>query len=167
VHAEALVVTADFVFNRWDLEILPYYQIRHIPWCVRYHAQSLWLEAFEYFYVGRGCGSPELYSVGPDWFECSFVDEESVVYREFWFCVRVASTFWWGQYLVVSVWLRCVYARCLLSRCSPRYLTSSVWESWTLLMSIGGHVPLRVMNVMCWLKSIGFHSPFCKPALYC
>jgi hypothetical protein len=43
--AEALAVmvavTFDFVFNRWDLEILPYYRIRHIPWCVRYHAQSL------------------------------------------------------------------------------------------------------------------------------
>jgi hypothetical protein len=34
-------------------------------------------------YVGRGCGSPELYSVGPDWFESSFVDEEFVVYRGF------------------------------------------------------------------------------------
>jgi hypothetical protein len=89
VHTEALAVKvavmADFVFNRWDLEILPYYHIRHIPCCVRYHAQSLQLEAFKYFYVGRGCGSPELYSVCPDWFEYSFVDEEFVVYREFLF----------------------------------------------------------------------------------
>jgi hypothetical protein len=58
VHAGGLAVmvpvTADFVFNRWDLEILPYYRIRHIPWCVRYHTQSLRLEAFEYFYVGSG-----------------------------------------------------------------------------------------------------------------
>jgi hypothetical protein len=44
---------ADFVFNRYDLEILPYCHIRHIPWCVCY-TQSLRLEAFEYFYVGRG-----------------------------------------------------------------------------------------------------------------
>jgi hypothetical protein len=69
VHAEALAVmvavTADFMFNRWDLEILPYYLIRQIPWCVRYHAQSLRLQAFNYFYVGRGCGSPELYCIGP------------------------------------------------------------------------------------------------------
>jgi hypothetical protein len=83
VHAEELAVmvavTADFVFNRWDLEVLPYYRIRHIPWCVRYHAQSLRLEVFEYFYVGRGCDSPELFSIGPDWFEYSFVDEEFVV----------------------------------------------------------------------------------------
>jgi hypothetical protein len=78
-----VAVTADFVFNRWDLEILPYYRIRHIPWCICYHAQSLLPEAFEYFYVGHGCGSPELYSVGPDWLEYSFVDEEFVVYREF------------------------------------------------------------------------------------
>jgi hypothetical protein len=41
------------------------------------------LEAFEDFYVGRGCGSPELYSVSPDWFEYSFVDEEFVVCGEF------------------------------------------------------------------------------------
>jgi hypothetical protein len=87
VHAEALAVMiavkADFVFNRWDLEILPYYRIRHIPWYVRYYAQSLRLKAFEYFYVGRGCSSPELYSVGFRWFEYSFVDGEFVVYREF------------------------------------------------------------------------------------
>jgi hypothetical protein len=87
VHAEALAVmaavTADFVFNCWDLEILPYCRIRHIPWCVRYHAQSLRLEAFEYLYVGRGCGSSELYSVRPSWFQYSFVDEEFVVCREF------------------------------------------------------------------------------------
>jgi hypothetical protein len=87
VHVEALVVTvavtADFMFNRLDLETIPYYRIRHIPWCVHYHAQSLRLEVFEYFYVERGCGSPELYFVGTDWFECSFIDEEFVVYREF------------------------------------------------------------------------------------
>jgi hypothetical protein len=47
------------------------------------YAQSLRLEAFECFYVGRGCASPELYSVGPDWFECSFVDGEFAVCREF------------------------------------------------------------------------------------
>jgi hypothetical protein len=88
-----VAVTADFMFNRWDLEILPCYHIRHIPWCVRYHAQSLRLEALEYFYVGRGCGSPELYSVGPDWFEYSFVDDECFVYRLL-ICVRVNSTFW-------------------------------------------------------------------------
>jgi hypothetical protein len=68
VHAEALAVmvavTADFVFNRWDLEILPYYRIRQISWYVRYYAQSLRLEVFEYFYVERGCGSTEFYSVG-------------------------------------------------------------------------------------------------------
>jgi hypothetical protein len=89
VQAEALAViiavTADSVFNRWDLEILPNYRIRYIPWCVGYDAQSLRLEAFEYFYVGRGCGSSELYSGGPDWFEYSFVEEEFVVYGEFCF----------------------------------------------------------------------------------
>jgi hypothetical protein len=78
-----VAVMADFVFNCWDLEILLYYRIQHISWCVRYHVQILRLEAFEYFHVGRGCGSPELYDVGQDWFEYSFVDEAFVVYREF------------------------------------------------------------------------------------
>jgi hypothetical protein len=87
VHAEALdvmvAVTADLLFNRWDLEILTYYRIWHVLWCIRYHALSLRLEAFEYFYFGRGCGSPEMYSVGSDWFQYNFVDKEFVVYREF------------------------------------------------------------------------------------
>jgi hypothetical protein len=87
VYAEALAIlvaiTADIAFNRRNLETLLYYYIQHIPWCFRYYAQSLRLEAFEDFYVRRGCGSTELYSVGPDWFEYSFVDEEFVVYREF------------------------------------------------------------------------------------
>jgi hypothetical protein len=44
--------------------------------------QSLRLEALEYFCVGRGCSSRELYSVGPNWLEYSCVDEEFVVCRE-------------------------------------------------------------------------------------
>jgi hypothetical protein len=102
VHTEALVVMADFVFNSWALEILPYNHIRHI-WCVPYHGQSLRLEAFRYFYVERGCGSAELYSVGPDWFE-EFVFIES-------FDLRMKM---------------CLCQVSLLSRCSSRYLTSSV-----------------------------------------
>jgi hypothetical protein len=54
-----VAVAVDFVFNHWDLELFPYYRIRHIPWWARCHTQSFRLEAFEYFYVGRGCGSPE------------------------------------------------------------------------------------------------------------
>jgi hypothetical protein len=50
-----VAVTADFLFIRWDLE---------------------------YFCVGRGFGSPELYSVGQAWLEYSFIDEELVVCRE-------------------------------------------------------------------------------------
>jgi hypothetical protein len=38
-----------------------------------------------------------LYSVGPDWLEYSFVDEEFVVYREFW--------------LIYYLWPRIVYFR--------------------------------------------------------
>jgi hypothetical protein len=75
-----VAVTADFVFNRRDLEILPYYRIRHIPWCVRYHAHkpSTGISMLDVDAV-----PPELYSFGPDWFEYSFVDEEFVVYRQF------------------------------------------------------------------------------------
>jgi hypothetical protein len=140
LHAEEfavmVVVTADFIFNRWDLEILPCYRIRHIQWCVRYHAQILRLEAFNYYlYVGRGCGSPGLYSVGPNWFEYSFVDEEFVVYRVL-ICVRVTSISWWGQYLVFSVWWRCVYARWVFCR-------GAAQDTWPLLFKRFGH---------CWCE---------------
>jgi hypothetical protein len=131
VHAEALTVmvavTAYFMFNRWDLEILLYYHILHIPWCIRYHVQSLRLETFENFYVacGCGCGSPELYSVGPDWYEYSFVDEELFIEN---FDLGPSN-----QYILVRAVPSCFHlvkiCLCqviLLSRCSPRYLTSSV-----------------------------------------
>jgi hypothetical protein len=76
VHTEALAalvaIMTDFVLNHWNLEILLYY-------CIRYYAQSLRLEVFKDFYVGHACGSPELYSIDPDWFEYSFVDEKFVV----------------------------------------------------------------------------------------
>jgi hypothetical protein len=85
VHAESfavlVAVTADFVFNRWDLEI-QYILVRAIPSCFRLKKM-------------------------------------------------------------------CLCQVSLLSRCSPRYLTSSVWGSWTLLMWTGGQVPLRVVNVRC------------------
>jgi hypothetical protein len=42
----------------------------------------------------------------------------------------------------------CLWQVSLLSRFSPGHSTSSVWGSWTLLMWSGGHVPLRVVNVM-------------------
>jgi hypothetical protein len=80
VLAVLVAIMVDFVLNQWNLEILLYYRIRHIS-CVCY-AQSLRLEAFEFFYVGRGCGCPELYSVRPDWFQYSFVNEGFVVCRE-------------------------------------------------------------------------------------
>jgi hypothetical protein len=40
-------------------------------------------------YVGCGSRTPELYSVGPDWFEHRFIKEKLVVCREFW----LASSF--------------------------------------------------------------------------
>jgi hypothetical protein len=41
----------------------------------------------------------------------------------------------------------CLCQVSLLSRCSPRYLTSSSWGSCILIIWIGGHVSLRVVNV--------------------
>jgi hypothetical protein len=68
-------LTAEFVFNRWDLgdtSVLPY--LGHIM------SRAFDWKLSSIFYVGLGCGSPELYSLGPDWFEYSFVDEEFFVY---------------------------------------------------------------------------------------
>jgi hypothetical protein len=41
----------------------------------------------------------------------------------------------------------CLCQVSLLSRCSPRYLTSSSWGSCKLFIWTGGHVSLRVVNV--------------------
>jgi hypothetical protein len=51
----------------------------------------------------------------------------------------------------------CLCQASLLSRCSPRYLTSPSWGSCTLLIWTGGHVSLRVANVT-WidLDSLAF-----------
>jgi hypothetical protein len=51
----------------------------------------------------------------------------------------------------------CLCQVSLLSRCSPRYLTSSSWGSCTLFIWSGGHVSRRVVNVT-WidLDSLAF-----------
>jgi hypothetical protein len=41
--------SVDFLFNPCDLKILSEDHIRHVPWCVGYHAQDFPLEAFQYF----------------------------------------------------------------------------------------------------------------------
>jgi hypothetical protein len=56
----------DFLFNWCDLKILSEDHIRHVPWCIGYHAQNFPLEVFQYFDVGDGSWAPELYSIGPD-----------------------------------------------------------------------------------------------------
>jgi hypothetical protein len=62
-----------------------------------------------------------------------------------------------NQYILVRVIPSCFHfaKMCLcqvslLSRCSPRYLTSSSWESCTLFIWTGGHISLHVVNVM-WI----------------
>jgi hypothetical protein len=51
----------------------------------------------------------------------------------------------------------CLCQVSLLTRCSPRYLTSSSWRSCTLFIWTVGHVSLRVVNVT-WidLDSLAF-----------
>jgi hypothetical protein len=44
----------DFLFTWCDLKILSEDDIRHVPWCIGYHAQDFPLEAFQYFDVGDG-----------------------------------------------------------------------------------------------------------------
>jgi hypothetical protein len=61
--------SVDFLFNWCDLNILSEDYIRHVPWCISYHAQDFPLEMFQYFDVGDGSCAPELYAVGPDGFE--------------------------------------------------------------------------------------------------
>jgi hypothetical protein len=46
--------SVDFLFNWCDLRILSEDHIRHVPWCIGYHAQDFPLEAFQYFNVGDG-----------------------------------------------------------------------------------------------------------------
>jgi hypothetical protein len=54
-----------------------------IPRCIRYYEQSIRLETFYDLYVGRRSGASELYSVGPDWLECCFVNKDFATGREF------------------------------------------------------------------------------------
>jgi hypothetical protein len=61
--------------------------------------------------------------------------------------VRAAITFWWEWYLVVSVLQNMFLCQVsLLSRRSPRYLTSA-WRNCTLFMWTEVHVSLRVVKV--------------------
>jgi hypothetical protein len=67
--------SVDFLFNWCDLKILSEDHIRHVPWCIGYHAQDFPLEALhlQYFDVGDGSWAPELYAVGPDGFGDDFI----------------------------------------------------------------------------------------------
>jgi hypothetical protein len=56
--------TSDFPFNRRDLKVLSEDHVRHIPWCISYHAQSFGLEAFKNLDIRCRSLSPELYAVG-------------------------------------------------------------------------------------------------------
>jgi hypothetical protein len=61
----------------------------------------------------------------------------------------------------------CLCQVCLLSSCSPKYLTSSR-GSCTLFVWTGGHVSLRVLNIT-WIEldSLAFILHFYKPVLNC
>jgi hypothetical protein len=66
--------TSDFLFNLRDLKILSEDHVRHVPWCINYHAQSFGFEAFKDFDIGGRSRSPELYAIGPDRFEDDLVE---------------------------------------------------------------------------------------------
>jgi hypothetical protein len=44
-------VVANFFLNLWNLKVSPDKSVRHIPWCVYYHAQGFRLETFQYLDV--------------------------------------------------------------------------------------------------------------------
>jgi hypothetical protein len=73
---------ADFVLNRWDLEILLYYHSAHTAVRPLSYAES------SIGSIRRECVSPVFYSIGPDWFEHGFVDEEFIICREFGFATE-------------------------------------------------------------------------------
>jgi hypothetical protein len=66
-------VTADFFFD-WAAEVLSDEWIMDVPWGVHYDAQNLRLESFQNFNVWGGSSSQQLYTVGPDGFEYSFIE---------------------------------------------------------------------------------------------
>jgi hypothetical protein len=72
-------VAEDFFFNCWCTEIPSDNRIRHVPTCVRYHAQSFRLD----FYVGSGSRTPELYSVSLDLSEYCFTYEKFLACGDF------------------------------------------------------------------------------------
>jgi hypothetical protein len=76
-------VALDFSFSCWYLEIPSDNRILHVPRCVNYHAQGLRLEKFQNFFVGGGSRTPELYFVGPYWFEYCLVYDKLIACREF------------------------------------------------------------------------------------
>jgi hypothetical protein len=66
-------VAVDFFFEGCQLKVSPDKSVRHIPWCVYYHAQGFRLEAFQYLDVGCGSRAPELDTISPDRFEDGFI----------------------------------------------------------------------------------------------
>jgi hypothetical protein len=55
-----------------------------------------------------------------------------------------------NQYVLVRVFPSCFRFCENVSRCSPRYLSSS-WESCALLIWTGGHVSLRVVDPLSFI----------------
>jgi hypothetical protein len=85
--------------------------------------------------------------LSPDLFEYCFIYENLLLVESFDF--RLSN-----QYILVRVIPSCFrFAKMclcqvsLLSRCSPRYLVSSSWGSFTLFIWTGEHVSLHVVNV--------------------
>jgi hypothetical protein len=150
-------VAVKFFFNCWYLEVLLNNHIRHVPRRVHYHAQGLQLKMIQNLYVGSRSRVPELYPISPDWSEYGFRDEKFVACCEVWL---LPSCFCFAKMCLCQV--------SLLSRCSRRYLTSSLWGSCTLFMWMEGHISLQAVKVMrVDLEPLAFILNFFKPVLNC
>jgi hypothetical protein len=153
-------VAADFFFNCWYLEIPSDNRIRHIPRCVHYMRKAFDWKRSRISMLEVEALPLELYSVSPDWLEYCFIYEKFVTCREYF---RPSN-----QYILVRVIpscfrfaKKCLCQPSLLSRRSPRYLTSSSWGNCPLFIWTGGHVSLLVVNVT-WidLNSLAFIHHF-------
>jgi hypothetical protein len=67
-------VTADCFFDCRAAEVPSDEWIRDVPWGVHNDAQDLRLESFQNFNAQGGSSAPELYTIGPDGFECVFIE---------------------------------------------------------------------------------------------
>jgi hypothetical protein len=116
MSVEAVPESVDFLFNWCDLKILSKDHIRHVPWCMGYHAQDFPLEAFQYFDVGELLElSPRVVFRRSRWvWGCLYRLEVCWLWKV-WTYGQAASTFW-------RVWWQDVMKVCGFSMWCPSVL---------------------------------------------